>query len=499
MSDVLIVTDDKHLGSVLQGKFEQIYGIQAVIRTSGTEAISMIQILPFDLIICKEKIGSEFTAFKICEYLTTNKADFDKEVEVIILGKNLSGYPKGRAVPLNLPAEKIFAYGGFLMGKEKEMPSLEAPSVPIMTANGSAGSEATTVFVLPKNGLSAESGKQAVKKVPSDYYPFHVRYLVHLPENVVVDFSIFTRLKKGEEFEYNLKVAAGNKLSKAEIDKFLMRTSKDLYVKKDEAKKASEFLNHYFMEKFKRTDMDANERLLINSDGFEILLESFKTATFDKFSVEIIKELVKSLDGLMKLDNVFQHYKNFIVANKMSYGYTHMHFVCMLIFLIIDKFEWAKEQSKNKIIYLALFHDLCLGSDRMIKLHHHYFQEQKNIHEEEKQIMLGHADAAANILESIVKAPKELTSLVREHHGIKSGKGFSDSRSVAVTSLTMAFIVAEDVVTHYLDLFDKLDKTKQREPSRDQMVAFFTELKKKYDKLTYAEVAVAYEKLFLGA
>lgn len=494
MSNVLIVTDDKELGTILAGKVEQKYGYQGILRPSGTEGLSMLQILPFDLIICKEKIGAEFTAFKICEYLMNNKDDFEKEIDVVILGKsNLTGYAKAHAIPANLSYEKILSFAGFLLGKEKNKPDFNPEPEP-------KAEERTTVFVIPKGGLKAETGKvEGQPKSAATFFPVHVRYLSHVPENTLIDFGIYTRLKKGDEYEYNLKIAAGNKLTRADVDKLLMRTSKDLYITKEEGAKASEFLNRYFMEKFKKPDLDASQRLLINSDAFEILLESFKNSSFDKFSVEIIKEMVKSLDVLMKLQTPLTHFKNFIASNKLSYGYTHMHFTCLLIFSIVDQFEWAKEQSKNKIIYLSLFHDLCLGSDRMIKLHHHFAQEQKNLSPEEKQLMLDHAHASASILENIVKAPKELTALVREHHGIKSGKGFAEARTIAISSLSMAFIVAEEIVTAYLDMLDKLDKTQQRESSSEQMNALWAELKKKYDKLTYADALAAYQKLFSPA
>jgi HD-GYP domain-containing protein (c-di-GMP phosphodiesterase class II) len=505
MNQVLIVLEDKQLATIIQGKLEHTYKIQSVIRHSGVEAISMLQILPFDLIICKDKIKDEFTGHKICDYLSTHKEDFEKEVEVLLIGQNFSDYQKLKVISPQLRYEKIVTLSGFLLGLEKTMPSLEIEPVapPVAAAAPAApvpsGDDKTTVFVLPKGGLKAQLEKTAEIKIAPKYYPFHIRYLVHVPENSILDFNIYTRMKKGDEFEYNLKLASGAKLTKADLEKLLMRTSKELFVTKDEAKKASEYLNRYFMEKFRRTDLDASQRMLINSDGFEILLETFKTSSFDKFSVEIIKELVKSIDLLMKIENPLAHFKKFIATNKMSFGYTHTHFSCLLIFQIIDSFDWAREQSKNKIIYLSLFHDLCLGSDRMIKLHHKFFQEQKNLTEEEKQLMLGHAEAAAGILETIVKAPKELTSLVREHHGLKSGKGFAESLTIAISSLSMAFIVAEDLVTQYLEMVEKLDKTKSLEPSVEQMTALFGELKKKYDKLTYADVVLAYQKLFLGA
>ncbi len=505
MGQILIVLDDKKLCSLLQNQLAQKYGGQVILKESASDAISMLQMLPdIEIILTRDTIRRDFTAAKICDYLTVNKADFQKEVSVLILGTKATSYTKAISVGENPSTQKLVAQIGYLLGKEAQPVSFEPEPEPILEPTvekqpESEQEEKTTVFVLPKEGLKSESPKSEPQKSIQQYHPFHVLYLSHIPPETDVHFGIFTRIKKGDGYEYSQKIAAGSRLSKTDIDKLLMRTGKDLYVKKEEAIVASEFLNKFFLEKFRKTDLDLNQKIIHNSEAYEILLETFKHSSFDKYSVELIKELVKSIDSLMKVNDALAHFKNFIAHNKISYGYMHTHFTCLLIFLIIDKFEWSKEQSKNKIIYLALFHDLSLGSDRLIKLHHHYFQEAKNLNEDEKQLLLNHADVVANILETIVKAPKELTSLVREHHGLKSGKGFAEAKTIAISSLSMAFIVAEEIVTQYLDLIDKMDKSKNTELPKEQLQALFTELKKKCDKLAYAEAASAYQKLFLEA
>lgn len=347
----------------------------------------------------------------------------------------------------------------------------------------------TTIFQVPKEGLKPENA-------PTEFHSFHINYFLNLPDEVLIDFSIYTRIKKQTEFEYNQKFSANSKITKADIDKFAMRTAKELYVPKEEFGKANEFLNKFLLEKFKNPSINALDLLLLNSHSYEILMDVFKNSSFDKYSIEIIKEMVKSISTLAKNPEAFTIFLTALSTKKISYSYSHAYLTCVLIFLIVDKFSWGKSHSKNKIVYLSLFHDLCLQTERMVKLHHHYFEELKNLSEEEKQLMNSHADDSAAILENIVKAPKELTTLIREHHGVKHGKGFTQAPGLSIDPLSMTFVVCEELVTHYLDIYEKLDKTQTKEPSKHQVDILLKGLSDKYDKLAYREAVTEVQKFF---
>jgi hypothetical protein len=355
--------------------------------------------------------------------------------------------------------------------------------------------EKTTVFKLPANFKTG--GTTAEKILDTSGHGFlqiDTIYFMSLPE-VTIDFDVYTRVKKGSGFEYNKKILTNTKIIRTDIERILIRSG-NLYVSQKEYSKANAFLCGHFLRRFKSPNLSLLDRMKLNSDSYEILLDLFKTSAFDKYNVEIIKELIKSIDLLMKASDALTTYLTAQNIHKLCYGYTHGYLTLYFLFQIVDRFPWSKDQSKNKLLYLSLFHDLNLNSDRMIKLHHHYATENKNFSEEEKHTMIVHADAAASVLENIVKAPKELTALIREHHGIKSGKGFMDGLSIAITPASMAFIVIEDFVTHYLVALEKLEVNKIAGPTEAQLTVIFAELKKKYEKLTYRDVLLELEKFF---
>ena len=303
-------------------------------------------------------------------------------------------------------------------------------------------------------------------------------------------------MKKGDGFEYNKKINEKTKILSADLQRVLVRSGKELFIAPEETEKANSFLNTLFLNRFKKEKMTILERMKLNSDAYEILLELFKNSHFNRYNIEIIKEIIKSIDQQVKTKDALPHFLAGMQARKLSYGYSHSYLTFFFLLQVVDHFEWSKDHSKNKLLYLSLFHDLTLNSDRLIRLHHHYFQELKNFSEDDIELVNEHACAAAFVLENIVKAPKELTALIREHHGLKSGKGFVESLSIAISPTNMAFIVIEDFVTQFLDAIEKMPEEKAQGPKKEQLVQIFTVLKKKYDRLTYQDVLLRLQKNF---
>jgi hypothetical protein len=358
-------------------------------------------------------------------------------------------------------------------------------------------SSKTTVFKLqdilkPAEPAVAPAAEEKIIKL--EYFPKHILYFVNLAD-VIIEFTVYSRIKKGDSFEYHKKINGGTKISQAEIDRILLRSGKELFIESQEVQKAQVFLNGKFLSPFKNPDLSMNDRMKLNSDCFEILLDLFKSSAFNKSNIEIIKEIIKSIDLLAHAPDALNIFLSGHNLKKLSYGYAHSFLAFYFLLKLADYFSWGKEQSKNKLLYLSLFHDLSLHSDRLIKLHHNYVNESKNLTEEEKEIMFTHAESTALVLESIVKAPKEMTSLIKEHHGLKSGKGFVEGLSLAIAPTSMAFIVIEDFVTLYLKTIEKMEGDKAAGPTKPQLELIFSELKVKFDRLVYADVLAQLQKV----
>lgn len=242
-------------------------------------------------------------------------------------------------------------------------------------------------------------------------------------------------------------------------------------------------MSGFFLKRSRGPELSVAERVLLNSDSYEILLEVFKNSSIDKYSVEIIKELLKSTDLLSHIPNALQAFVLAMKSQKLSYGYCHSFMSYLILLPLSEQFSWRQEQSKNKLLYLSLFRDLGLHNDRLIKAHHNPTERAK-LNEDDSFIVHNHADVAATILEGIIKSSKDVPSMIREHHGMRNGKGFADTLSLGVGPLTMANIVIEDLVTLYME---NLERT---EPDKEVFLKIAEELQQKYVKLTYADVAM---------
>ncbi len=475
MTQILVLTEDQKVNSSIQHAMFEKYGTEAIVETGVSDAISMLDILPsIEMIVCKDKLTP-----RIFEYLEKNKDNFESDVKVVILGEAESSYPFIFFIPNKSSFQKVILQLGFVIGKEVK-PQHFGP-LPLESEESSDGiGEKTTVFRSPFQdkrpvGFRGDSTGSPV------FISISMKYFLTLPETQL-GFSLYSRVKKGEGFEYNIKIDGGTKITRAEIDRMIVRGGRELYVAQDDFKKANELLSGYFLERFKSV-ATIQERMQLNSDSYEILLEVFKNGTLDKYNVEIIKEILRSMDFLLKSPHPLESFIAHVKSSKISYGYTHSYMGCLLLLSIIDKFSWGKDQTKNKILYLALFHDLSLHSDRLIKAHHSEVERAK-LSEFDMSIINAHADASAIVLETMIKSSQEVPLIVRGHHGMRNGKGFPVSLTVGITPLTMAYIVVEDFVTRFLD---KLEK--EEDVTKEMMLAITEELKGKYTKLTYADVA----------
>lgn len=514
MTQILLVLNDFELSTIIHRRLSQKYELEVIVMNSSSEVTSLLEILPeVGIILCRDFIGKDPLARKLSEFLVNKK--LDQQIQLIIMGNVESPCSKSVCIDPYAPYEKICDLIGYFAGKEPDMvpiginsakPGSEITSnkkkvEPEVTSEDVEGDDdrKTTVFKLQdlKNIPPLEEAPKEEEQIKvHKYIPMNIIYFMNLPE-VSIDFSVYARVKKSDTFEYHEKFHSNSKISRLEIERLLVRSGKDLYVDQEEIKKASSFLNGIFLKRFEKTDMSWSERLKLNSDCFEILLDVFKNSSFDKYNVQIIKEIISSMNLMVKAPDALKIFLAALAEKKVSYGYTNSHMCFYLFLMIVDHFSWSKDQSKNKLLYLSLFHDLSLHSDRLIKLHHDYFHESKNMTEEEKEIVLNHAEASAHVLEHIVKAPHELTTLIKEHHGLKSGKGFIESLSIAISPTSMAFIVIEDFVTHYLSALEKMETDKASGPPKTQLEMIFSELKNKYDRLTYADVLSELQKVMI--
>ncbi|MFA6237712.1 MAG: hypothetical protein WC635_10330 [Bacteriovorax sp.] len=490
MTQVILVDNDKQLVTILRANLFKKYGWEVIAKETSSEAISMLQILSdVELIITRDSMGKDSAANKLCEYLTVNKADFAKEIPVLILGKKNHAYPKATEIDPTSSSEKIVIHAGVLLGvaefpKEPEVPKVvvapptPAPPIPVPASKPQVQPQAHQPIKPQPQAPPVAVQKTMTNPLPvEDYIGLDTRYYLNL-DGINIPFDSFTRAKqKDNSYEYTVKIASGSPIESTGIERMITRGVGELFIHKSQHEQALKFVKSNLLDKVKNPDIAGLDRVKLASDVFEITLELVKDLSIDDFSVELINENIKAMGPIIKSPNVFALFNNGVRIKKISYGFAHCFLTSILLHKILPKFDWATDEIKNNVYYLAYLHDMTLQNDKLIKLHHHYFQESKTLSPEESVIVLQHAMAAANIVEKIKVLPAGIAPMIKEHHGIKSGKGFSDSLSIIISPLAMSFLTIEEFVTRYLDITEEV--------TSEHLKNIFLELEKKFNKLTY--------------
>jgi hypothetical protein len=340
----------------------------------------------------------------------------------------------------------------------------------------------------PKPAAAAEAAP--VAEGP-EYVPIGIRYFLNMSDSPIT-MDIFTRAKDGEDFTYTKKFSINDKIDRQTVEQYAGSGVKDLYVHRSQHNKTLDSLNHQLITKYRLRNMPDIDKMLLNSDSYHIVLDLFRNQEINNYTAELISESLKTMKNLVRLPDAMSIYFSSLKERKISYSYAHCHLTCLLINNIVGGFSWNTKDTKDIVVYLSYFHDLALHNDRLVRAHHYYSQEEDKLSEEDKAIIQKHADTAAKISGKILHTAFDLASLVREHHGLKTGIGFTELLSTNISPLCMVMIVVEEFVTCYLDVTE----IGLQEIARVDLENIFVALEDKYSMSTYLETVKSLKKLF---
>jgi hypothetical protein len=324
-----------------------------------------------------------------------------------------------------------------------------------------------------------------------EYIPIGIRYFLNMSDSPIT-MDIYTRTKNGDDFTYTKKFSINDKIDRQTVEQYAGSGVKDLYIHRSQHNKTLDSLNHQLITKYRLRNMPDIDKMLLNSDSYHIVLDLFRNQEINNYTAELISESLKTMKNLVRLPDAMSIYFSSLKERKISYSYAHCHLTCLLIHNIVGGFSWSNKDTKDIVVYLSYFHDLALHNDRLVRAHHYYTQEEEKLSEEDKSIIQKHADTAAKISGKILHTAFDLASLVREHHGLKTGVGFTEFLSTNISPLCMVMIVVEEFVTCYLDVTE----SGVQEIDKGDLGNIFEALEEKYSMSTYLETVKSLKKLF---
>jgi response regulator RpfG family c-di-GMP phosphodiesterase len=155
-----------------------------------------------------------------------------------------------------------------------------------------------------------------------------------------------------------------------------------------------------------------------------------------------MKYMINSAKKAPGLKNLLKR----LLKNKAGYLFNHSQFLTYVSAHIMDHLDWGNEAHKEKLQFISFFHDIALQNSEQAKIHSEKELKSSSLNEKEKDLVKRHAQVAATVISKYPNSPVGVEQIIKQHHGVANGLGFSEHYSQNISPMAIVFILAEDLV-----------------------------------------------------
>lgn len=414
MSQTLVIHDNSSLVDLLGLNLPTFVGTDVISKKNFKEAQTLLEVHPgIHLIVCADRIGDEATADLVHQMNAKSKRPSD----LIVIGERSKVQASAHIVVLASTAEV------------KQM----------------VQAAAKLLKVTPK--------KMMEMPVP-DYYPVAATLCLGMRKAPCDIFVL-----KGES-EYLVKYHDGDSVNATEINKLVDGGHSTLYVPAD---KRLRFVNNVTTDLMSRLNdkaMSTEEKVAAVSEAQGMIQEEVLKGDYplSKPTEELISTTIRTCIDIAKKDSTVAGLLKKLFANRSSYIYRHTQLIIYLTQHILSNLEWGSSEQKEKLAFVAFFHDISLTDDKQAKFNSDFaVTSDDGLGLMEKEAILKHARSASEIVQRISTAPIGADVILMQHHGMTSGQGFAKSFTNSISPLAIVFIIAEETA-HMILEFDGMER-----------------------------------------
>ena len=411
MFKMLIVEEKDPIIKVIKDALQNEFSPDIKIATSGLDAEASIKENEFSLVIVRNILseGEDDAAKKILNSLY----DKSEKCVVIVLGKVDIGGFEYQSLP------ERFLISDLILKIKKSL---------------DFSKEDLTQIRLP------------------DYYPIPIKNF-YLMNSVLCD--IFIRIiRKESDDQYVLRIKDGDEFEKDAIRKYEKKGVKEFFIKKE--------LRHLFLDdlygqtvaKLNAKETSMENLVETTGDCFEVTQDLLVKMGVNEYSYKLGEATIESMMGTITIyDDKLGSLVKGILDNKGSYSYRHSYLISVFASGIVPKLDLGDDQlllNLEKMTFVAFYHDILLPNDKLVSINSKNKLYNSKLTDEEKELVLNHANQISTLVQELPKAPPDVDVIIRQHHGMPNGHGFSERPKASLSPLAMVFIVVERFVDGFL-------------------------------------------------
>lgn len=312
---------------------------------------------------------------------------------------------------------------------------------------------------------------------------------LQVPEYYPVSSKIFKFLKKlsinlyvKESEQFNLVLKAGQEIK----DSLDLIEDDFLYVLANERLKFISSTSVLIVEELRHEELTTYEKIELSSFGARFIADQISeseeiTSELAEISSLCVKAFAQVSSGIPKARNLIAN----LLENKEGFLYSHSVLSTYIAREIIGKMTWGSKEQQDKVAFVLFFHDLFLVPifAKYDTVDEESLLFRDDVTDEDKEVIFDHAHLAANFIKSYPRAPMGADTLLAQHHGSTSGKGFPGIFGDDISPLAKVILISHDAAKHIFENLLKNDKEKAFDKN-----LIVKNLKEKFTRNTYKKI-----------
>lgn len=346
---------------------------------------------------------------------------------------------------LEKSAEAISEY---LQKTQKNIPLIIIGKSTVQTENAIHLASGLDVKPLVQNvakaiGVTAQD--MAKLQVP-EYFPIAINYFFALKRSVT---DIYEE-DINNPGSYLKKINAYEEFNQDVIKDYISEGVGNLFVQKNDRLKFVANVTHELVARIDEKDLNDNEQIAAAEMGQKLLGHKLAKIGITEETTKLANKQMKMMANNAKKYPKMGKLLKRLMANKSGYLFKHGQILTYICNHMMDNIDWGNEDQKKKISFVAFFHDIMLENDEQAMIHSEADLKHSNLAPDKRDLVSKHAQLAAELVQKYPHAPMGADQIIRQHHGIAHGIGFSETYGGNLSPMSIVFILSEGLADHII-------------------------------------------------
>tara|TARA_Y100000780_G_scaffold231707_1_gene258388 strand:+ start:165991 stop:167319 length:1329 start_codon:yes stop_codon:yes gene_type:complete len=402
MSQTILIEPNENLRKLFSINLNTYAATDVVPRENATDAIALLSILPsINLIVAKSQVGSEQTAIRIYNFLKEKNL----QIPMIILGECRELAPDVLTLKEPISWDVLVKHAADILGvKEEEVKKKSQP-----------------MFVALESNFFYD-----IDHTPCDVY---------------------IQIKKADNsYQFVKRLRAQDSFTKEDIEKYEAQGLKYFHIPKDFEHYFVTFVTNNLIQKLEEDEVDFSIRLSLNANAYEVVRDQIAKVGLDESMHTLADTCIRSMVFTIKEAPTLANLLKQLFKNKISYAYQHAHLVCVIGHFILLRQQWYEPKHLDIFTLVSFFSDITLKNPEQIQVNTMTELKASKLSNEQRQVVLNHANDAAELIKDYPNYNKNIEDIIRHHHGSLDGFGFPEEPNETVHPLAKIFIIADAFV-----------------------------------------------------